>query len=497
MTDTPRILLINTCILTIQEYTANRCYPVGLLSLAAYLRRAGYDRIDLLDFNVPGKYKDLERVLEETRPDVVGLTGLTIDRECIRQTAARVKRRHPGCLVVCGGPYASASWKTVAAEPGIDMAVIGEGEETFCEVLGRRSRGQTLDGIAGTAVARADGQVVQGPARAPIMDLDSLPDPAYDLVDLDYYARTESMAPIGCRPYIAIFSSRACPYRCTYCHDIFGKTFRAMSAERMVELIEHYIARYGIRDFEFIDDIWNLDKKRVIRFCELVIAKKLDIAFHFPNGIRMDIMDERMIILLKQAGCVFMCIAVESADKGIQKQIKKNNKLAKIKENIAIADRVGLLTMGFFMIGFQGETFRQMMATFRYMVTSRLNLAVMHTVTPFEGTELFEESKSDVAVPKQDFDMDAYHRSYTGLSPVPNWQIALGKQISYILFYAHPIRALKLLRRYPNKSYLPRKTWQCVKRTFRLLRPIRGRAPQHFQVPESGRPQAKLSSISQ
>ncbi|MCA9394817.1 MAG: cobalamin B12-binding domain-containing protein [Candidatus Omnitrophica bacterium] len=491
------ILLINTCILTIQEYTANRCYPVGLLSLASYLRREGHTAIDLLDFNIPGKYRELESVLRQTQPDVVGLTGLTIDRECIRQTAERVKRWNPDCLVVCGGPYASASWRSVVADPNIDLVVIGEGEETFREILDRRFDGESLDGIAGTAVAGDDGLVTQGPPRLPIMDLDSLPAPAYDLVDLKYYARTESMAPIGCRPYIAIFSSRACPYRCTYCHDIFGKTFRAMSAERMVELIEHYIAEYGIRDFEFIDDIWNLDRKRVIRFCELVIARKLAISFHFPNGIRMDIMDEHIITLLKQAGCVFMCIAVESADKGIQKQIKKNNKLEKIKENIAIADRVGLLTMGFFMIGFRGETFSQMLKTFRYMVTSRLNLAVMHTVTPFEGTELYEEDRGSTSGPEQDFDMDTYHRSYTGLSPVPDWQIALGKQICYILFYAHPIRAIKLIRRYPNKAYLPRKAWQCVKRTIHLLRPKRGRTLAQFQTPESRASQAKLSSLSQ
>lgn len=458
-----KILFINTCILTIKQYHANRCYPLGLMSLAAYIREHGYTDISFLDFNLPGKFDQLDEYLLKENPSVVGLSGLTIDKECIHYTARRVKEWNPDCLVICGGPYASASWNKVVEDPNIDIAVVGEGELTFVDILERYFNGEDLSNIQGAAVRSAAGEVVKPAAREPIMDLDRLPYPAYDLVDLDFYARTESMAPIGCRPYMAIFSSRACPYRCTYCHDIFGKTFRAMSPEKMVEQIEYYIERYKIRDFEFIDDIWNLDKKRAIRFCELVIEKKLDIAFHFPNGVRMDLMDEQILTLLKRAGCRFMAVAVESADKAMQKQIKKHNKLGKIKENIAIADRLGLFTLGFFMIGFTNETYKQMLKTCYFMVTSRLTVSIIHSVTPFEGTELYKEAKK---CEDQEFSLDVYHSGNSRLTKVPGWLIKATKQISYLLYYLNPVRVYKVLRRYPYKNYLPYKTYMFVSRSI-------------------------------
>jgi len=468
-----KILFINTCILTIKQYHANRCYPLGIMSLAAYIREFGHTDIALLDFNLPGKMDHLEDYLLKENPSVVGLSGLTVDKDCIHHTARRVKEWNPDCLVVCGGPYASASWNKVLEDPNIDVAVVGEGENTFLELLEKYFNGQDLTGVQGTAVRSMNGEVVKAMARPPIMDLDNLPYPAYDLVDLDFYARSESQASIGCRPYIAIFSSRACPYRCTYCHDIFGKTFRAMSPEKMVAQIEFYIARYNIRDFEFIDDIWNLDKKRSIRFCELVIEKNLGIVFHFPNGVRMDLMDEQLLTLLKKAGCCFMAVAVESADKGIQKQIRKNNKLEKIKENIAIADRLGLFVHGFFMMGFTNETYKQMLKTCYFMVTSRLTASVIHTVIPFEGTELFKEVKK---CEDQKFDPDVFHNGNSGLSTVPFWLVNITKQVSYLLYYLNPVRIYKIVTRYPNKKYLPYKALMFVTRS--VLRTRSGARPE-------------------
>ncbi|MGE0269418.1 MAG: radical SAM protein [Candidatus Omnitrophota bacterium] len=462
-----KILFVNTCILTIKQYHANRCYPMGLMSLAAYVRQFGHTDLSLLDFNLPGKFEQLEEYLIKENPAVVGLSGLTIDKQCIHHTARRVKAWNPDCLVICGGPYASASWNKVVEDPNIDIAVIGEGELTFLDILEKYFDGRDLSGIPGTAVRSSAGDVIKPAPREPIMDLDNLPYPAYDMVDLDFYARTESLAPIGCRPYIAIFSSRACPYRCTYCHDIFGKTFRAMSPEKMVEQIEYYIAQYKIRDFEFIDDIWNLDKKRAVRFCELVIEKKLDIAFHFPNGVRMDLMDEQILTLLKKAGCRFMAVAVESADKAMQKQIKKNNKLEKIKDNIAIADRLGIFMLGFFMIGFTNETYKQMLKTCYFMITSRLTVSVIHSVTPFEGTELYKETKK---CEDQNFNVDIYHSGNSRLTKVPGWLINATRQLSYILYYSNPVRVYKVLTRYPYKSYLPYKTYMFISRSVLGIR---------------------------
>lgn len=478
-----KILLINTSVVTIKQYKTCTGYPLGIMSIAAYIRENGYPDVSILDFNEPGKYEQLEGYLEREHPAVIGLSGLSIDQECIYATARRVKAWDPSCLVVCGGPYASASWKRVAGDPNIDITLIGEGELTFIEILDRHFAGLNLDQIKGTAYRLESGEIKKMAPRESIMDLDRLPYPAYDMINLDFYGGVQSMAPIGNRRYMALFTSRACPYQCTYCHDIFGKTFRAMSAENLVKQIEFYIERYGIRDFEIYDDIWNLDRNRVRKFCELVIEKKLDITFHFPNAIRMDIMDDELLALVKKAGCGFLAVAVESASKKVQKEIRKNNKIEKIKHNIAAADKVGTFTMGYFMIGFPNETYREILQTCHFMITSRLTTAVIFSVTPFEGTKLFEETGSCA---DQSFKMEEYVYGDYRLSRVPKWLIRATISMSYTLFYFNPVRIYKIFIRFPNKKYLIEKFYLTVKKLIVGVRFTKGRDLKHaFPYPSA------------
>lgn len=472
MSSQPKVLLINTSVTMIKQYQDVFGYPLGLMSLIGYMRTQGFDDVTLLDFNVPGEFERMEEVVRREEPDVVGLCGLTVDQEGIEYAGEKIRQWKPDCLILCGGPYASASYERVASYPFIDLAVIGEGERTFTEILERCRDDEPVTGIAGTAHQRPDGSVKREPPREPIMDMDSLPLPAFDAVDLDFYGTHQSMAPVGVRPYMAMFSSRACPYRCTYCHDIFGKTFRAMSPRRMVEIIEHLIEHYGIREFEFYDDIWNLDRDRVRQFCELVIKRQLDIRYHFPNGVRTDRLNEELLTLMARSGCRFIAFAVESPDKAIQKQIKKFNKMEVIKENIRIADRLGIYTMGFFMIGFPGERLSQVLKTCWFMITSRLTVAELFTVTPFEGTELhkeLQEADREEMAENQEFDVGAYHHRKPRLAQMPAGRLMLIKQLTYLLAYAHPLRVYRILtRRAFSSDYL-------IKRFIGLILRVTGK----------------------
>ncbi|MCA9402542.1 MAG: B12-binding domain-containing radical SAM protein [Candidatus Omnitrophica bacterium] len=491
MNHSPKILLINTSTTMIKQFNYVYGYPVGLMSLAGYAREQGFDNITLLDFNVPGNFERLEEVFRTVDPDVVGLCGLTVDREGIEYTAEKVKQWNPGCVVLCGGPYASASYERVASFPFIDLVVVGEGELTFTEILQRCERGESLAGIRGTARRLPDGSVKLEPARAPIMDLDSLPLPAFDLADIEFYSTHQSMAAtMGVRPYMALFSSRACPYRCTYCHDIFGKTFRALSAERMVEVIEHLIKEYGIRDFEFYDDIWNLDRDRVKRFCELVIAKKLDINYHFPNGLRTDRFTEELLELMAASGCRYFAVAVESPDKAIQKQIKKFNKMDVIRRNIAIADRLGIFTMGYFMVGFPGERYRQMLKTCWFMISSRLTVCELFSVTPFEGTEIYQDLEREKELDRarnQNFVLGAYHNHVSQMSAVPAWLVDITRKMTYLLTYTNPMRMWRIFVLKPYRGTWARRAVGLMLRIFGCRRIRRENFFQELRQRESAR----------
>ena len=174
------------------------------------------------------------------------------------------------------------------------------------------------------------GEVTVNPGSAPIVeDLDSLPMPAYDLIDLPRYWHVQSIAPIPRRRYVSMVTSRGCPYGCMWCHNIFGRGFRAHSPERVVEEISEYTKRYTINDIEFLDDCFNLKRKRVIDVADLLRKKDIRIKIAFPNGVRADLFDEETMDALAESGMYFCSFALESASPRIQKLTRKNMNLEK------------------------------------------------------------------------------------------------------------------------------------------------------------------------
>ena len=128
--------------------------------------------------------------------------------------------------------------------------------------------------------------------RRYIENLDAMPYPAWDLIDIPRYRKFMRMSGCGINNYAVLFTSRACPYRCSYCHKIFGKGFRAHSPERVLTEIQMLHDTYGVREFEIVDDIFNCDLPRAKRIFDLIAESGMKIRFTFPNGIRGDHADE-------------------------------------------------------------------------------------------------------------------------------------------------------------------------------------------------------------
>ena len=150
--------------------------------------------------------------------------------------------------------------------------------------------------------------------RPPIEDVDSIPLPAYELLDLDRYAVAESARHTPkYKRAIQIFTSRGCPWRCTYCHDLFGKKFHPRSPGNVFREIELLYHDFAIREFMIEDDIFNFDMDRAKKICDLIIESDMEIALQFGNGVRLERLDEELIQKLAAAGTHHMCIAIESA----------------------------------------------------------------------------------------------------------------------------------------------------------------------------------------
>lgn len=446
--------------------------PLGIMGLASYLRSERGHEVRIVETgfreSAPG---DVDRALRGFRPHLVGVSALTLESPSMRRIAAQAKGWNPEVPVVVGGPHASSYPEEILQDPHVDYVVLGEGERTLLELLDALEGGSDPEGVPGIAY-RGGGSVRTTPPRAPLAEpeLDRLPFPAWDLVDLGGYARHKSMSTMGLRPYMALFTSRGCPYRCTYCHVNFGKEFRGRSPENVLREIGELVERHGIRDFEFIDDIFNWDLPRAKRILDGIAARYPGTRIHFPNGLRCDRLDDEFLLKAKAAGLTFLCVAVETASLRLQGLIKKNLHLDRIRWTIETATRMGIFTNGFFMMGFPTETRAEILDTIDFAVRSRLHQALFFIVTPFRGTELHARHQDAIRRRPESFSDYDYFRADFNMSTLPDEELFALQRLAWRRFYLSPRRAWRILRDHPRKRFLPRMAWMALRKIFAFTR---------------------------
>ena len=132
-------------------------------------------------------------------------------------------------------------------------------------------------------------------------------------LDRRLQARKRPLSSVGKRRHMLLFTSRGCPFKCIYCHEVQGKKFRARSPENVLKEMHTLKTQWGINDFEVVDDIFNFDRGRMLDILDRIVASKLEPGLHFPNVLRTDMLDEGQIKVLRRAGTFFLCAAVETA----------------------------------------------------------------------------------------------------------------------------------------------------------------------------------------
>ncbi len=449
--------------------------PLGLLSLIAVLRRKFPDVFEyklveqaLYDLST----QDIESIIKEYRPDLVLMSCMSVEGNELRELCAISKRLFPETPVWIGGPHASIFYDWELESGNVDAVCIGEGEATVVEMTERWLAGRPLDDVSGLALKK-DGRVFTTGARIQIEDLDSLPFPAWDLIDFRKYGQEPCMNGF-CHsiPWTILFTTRACPYQCIYCHCLFGKKVRKRSVESVMAELELLTGRYGIKEIHIVDDIFNLDLPRAKEICDQIVKRGIKIKIAFPNGLRGDRMDRELIRKLKAAGCYSITYAIETASPRMQKMIKKNLDLDKAKEVIAWTDSEGIITQGFFMLGFPGETVEEMRETIRFAMDSRLMRAWFFTVVVYPRTELFELAKSLYP----EFDFKGYDYSnlrywaeetfYYRATGIDTFKV---QRDAYRTFFLRPSVVLRIAMRFPKNRWFVLGIYWAVRSFFKTV----------------------------
>ncbi len=389
--------------------------PIGLMYIAAVLKKSGYS-VEILDafmadcvfqendetINVGLSFDQIKQEIEFRKPDIIGIAG---PFSCQIGNALKIsdlaKQINQNILTVVGGPHVTLVPKQFLEEAiDVDVVVMGEGEYAMLEIVEAFEGKRQFSMIFGIAY-RQNGEVTVNPPRPFIQQLDELPYPAYDLVDMELYLNPQK---IGYRSFqgraISMITSRGCPFNCCFCavHLHMGQNFRAHSAKYVLEHIQYVVDKFKVKNIFFEDDNLTLDIKRFEAICDGIIERKIKIGWETPNGVRADYLNLSLLKKMKQSGANSIFVGVESGDQQIlDNVICKSLDLNRVVQFAKDAKQIGLKTGAFYIIGFPGETKQNMQRTVDFALELKRKYDVgMHlfVATPSYGTRLYEDCRS-------------------------------------------------------------------------------------------------------
>lgn len=365
--------------------------PLGILYLASVLERADF-QTDVLDCPAEKGKNSIEAVIQkvkEFQPDWVGLTCMTSTYTSAINVAKAI-RKESNCKIMIGGAHVTAvGGKTVLDEADmVDVAVEGEAESVIVEIV--------KEYITGRKCIKQ---------KQVVMDLDSIPFPAWHKVNLDNYKTVE-----GTEKFATMVSSRGCRYNCIFCDS--NKNFRARSPENVVSEIEYLVKNFGIKKIIFYDDNIAIDKNRVIKICDLITEKNLCIKFKCET--RVNLVDEALLTKLKTAGCYLISYGIECGHQKGLNFLRKGTTLDMIRNAIKLTHSCKINVLGYFIIGLPIETQEDIMATIKFAIELDVEYAQFSLLTALPGTDLYEYArKNNLLEPVQT-------TSYFGSSAVPS-----------------------------------------------------------------------------
>jgi len=352
--------------------------PLSFAYLSASLKRNKIEH-SVTDLKL---HKNWKEVLDAKikNHSIFGITSTTYEFESAIEVAKFIKKKNPDSKIIMGGVHPTLMAKEIKEHKEIDYCIRGEGENNLPELIHLIESGneESIERIKGVCY-KGEEKISCNPLEL-ITELDSIPFPNYDKFELNRYSSFPK--------HLYILTSRGCPFNCIYCSIgfIMGRTFRARSPKNVVDEIEHMSAKYGTSFFEFRDDNFAFDIKRAKQICKQIISKGLNVKW--CADIRIERLDEELVSLMKESGCMRLDIGIESTNNEILRNLRRGMTREQIERGISLIKKHKIPIKGYFIVGSPKETRRDAYNSLEFAIKN-LDEASFYMLTPYPGTELW------------------------------------------------------------------------------------------------------------
>ncbi len=356
--------------------------PLSLLYVASMLEKEGVE-VDVMDMDAERlSYVDALQRVRDFGPDLIGFTLSTYSFKPILSWINQFDRDLDTPIIV-GGAHAALYPEETMVHESIDYLLVGEADLPLPQFIRAFQNGKDFSGIKSLCYRREDGTVVIDKTRQAIQEIDTVAFPALHLIDNTIYSNIISRR----KNFTAMLTTRGCPYKCTFC-DQKTPPYRTRSVQNCIDEVVRNYHEYDVREFDIYDSTFTANKKRVKEFCNELEKLNLDVGFTIRS--RVDSVDPEVLDALKRGGCHTIFYGVESSNEEILRRMRKEITPEKIREIVTYTKSIGIDTLGFFMVGYPGETLQTMEDTLQFAMDIPLDYAQFTVLTPFPDTEIYE-----------------------------------------------------------------------------------------------------------